>query len=65
LEFIQWLKRYFDLNCGERGNNYLADERRGNVVPDFSFADKNVVPKTYNGGGIVLPTSNKEPLKKK
>jgi hypothetical protein len=35
------------------------------VVPDFSFADKNVVPKTYNGTGIVLPPNNKEPPKKK
>lgn len=25
LEFAQWLKRYFDLNCGERGNNYMPD----------------------------------------
>lgn len=24
LEFIQWMKRYYDLNCGERGNNYDA-----------------------------------------
>ena len=59
LEFIQWLKRYFDLNCGERGNNYLADERRGSVQVDFSFADKNVVPKSYNGSGQVIPKSDK------
>ena len=38
LEFIQWLKRYYDVNCGERGNNYMADERRGNVAIDFGFA---------------------------
>lgn len=25
LEFAQWLKRYYDLNCGDRGNNYLAE----------------------------------------
>ena len=22
LEFIQWLKRYYDLNCGDRGKDY-------------------------------------------
>ena len=54
LEFIQWLKRYYDLNCGQRGNNYLADQRRNGAVVDFSFADKNVVPKTYNGSGVVV-----------
>ena len=45
LEFIQWLKRYYDLNCGDRGNNYNAEERRGNIAVDFSFADKIVIPK--------------------
>lgn len=53
LELIQWLKRYYDLNCGERGNNYLPEERRGNVAVDFGFAEKNVVPKTYGGSGVV------------
>jgi len=53
LEFIQWLKRYYDLNCGERGHNYQAEERRGNVVVDLSFADKTVVPKTYNASGAI------------
>ena len=24
LEFIQWLKRYYDLNCGDRGTDYNA-----------------------------------------
>lgn len=24
LEFIQWLKRYYDLNCGDRGKDYNA-----------------------------------------
>jgi len=31
LEFIQWMKRYYDVNCGERGANYQADERRGGI----------------------------------
>lgn len=28
LEFIQWFKRFFDLNCGDRANDYDALERR-------------------------------------
>ncbi len=32
----------------------MADERRGNVKHDFGFAEKNVVPKTYNGTGQIL-----------
>jgi RP/EB family microtubule-associated protein len=42
LEFIQWLKRYYSLNCGERGSDYRdrAEERRGNAAVDFSFAEK-------------------------
>ncbi len=63
LEFAQWLKRYYDLNCGDRGNNYLAEERRGGNNPDFGFADKNVVPKTYNATGQIIP--KKEPSPKK
>jgi hypothetical protein len=55
LEFAQWLKRYYDLNCGDRGNNYLAEERRGGNNPDFGFAEKNVVPKTYNATGQIIP----------
>lgn len=32
----------------------MAEERRGSAPVDFSFADKNVVPKTYNGSGQVV-----------
>jgi hypothetical protein len=64
LEFAQWLKRYYDLNCGDRGNNYLAEERRGGNNPDFGFADKNVVPKTYNGTGQIIPKKEPSPPKK-
>jgi hypothetical protein len=39
------LKRYYDINCGDRGSHYNAVEKRGNAKIDFSFADKNVVPK--------------------
>ena len=46
-----------------RGDGYNADERRGGVQVDFSFADKNVVPKSYNGSGQVIP--NSEPFEKK
>lgn len=63
LEFIQWLKRYFDSNGGTRAEGYNADERRGGVQVDFSFADKNVIPKTYNGSGLVIP--NSEPIERK
>jgi hypothetical protein len=44
------------LNCGERGANYQADERRGGVEPDFSFADKTIVKNVYHGG-VMLPES--------
>lgn len=64
LEFAQWLKRYYDLNCGDRGNNYLAEERRGGANPDFGFAQKNVVPKTFSGAGQIIP-GKKEPSPKK
>ncbi len=59
LEFIQWLKRYYDINCGERGSNYQAEERRGNVPVDMSFAEKTVIPKTYNASGAIKqPTTS-------
>ena len=51
LELIQWFKRYYDVNCGGRGDNYPAEERRGFVEPDFGFSEKVVIPKTYNGNG--------------
>ena len=44
------------MNCGDRGNNYLGEEKRGGVIPDFGFAEKNVVPKTYNAVGQIIPT---------
>lgn len=31
----------------------MPEERRGNAAVDFSFAEKNVVPKTYGGSGVV------------
>ena len=68
LEFIQWLKRYFDLNCGERGNNYGAEERRGNIEVNLDFALKTVVPKTFNGGGQIRKSEageKKKPMPKK
>ena len=33
----------------------MAEEKRGNVVIDFSFCDKSVIPKTYNASGAVKP----------
>jgi hypothetical protein len=45
LELAQWLKRYYALNCGERGAAYRAEERRAFAHVDFSFADKLGSPK--------------------
>lgn len=43
----------------------MADQRRGSVPVDFSFADKNVVPKSYNGSGQIIPkNSQPDPPKK-
>jgi hypothetical protein len=53
------------LNCGDRGNNYLAEERRGGINPEFGFAEKNVVPKTYNGTGQIIPKKEVSPPQKK
>lgn len=58
------MKRYYDINCGERGSTYQAEERRGNVVVDFSFAEKNVTPKTYNASGAVSNAPTKTEPKK-
>lgn len=46
------MKRYYDLNCGERGSNYQAEERRGGIEPDFSFAEKTIVKHVYNAGNV-------------
>ena len=35
----------------------MAQERRGSTVVDFGFAEKNIIPKTYNGSGQVIPKS--------
>ena len=45
------MKRYYDLNCGDRGSSYNPQERRGGVKVDMGFAEKNVVPKVFNSGG--------------
>lgn len=55
---IQWFKKYFDLNCGDRAANYNAQERRANAAVDFSFAEKIVVPKSYNSNGVIISTKN-------
>jgi hypothetical protein len=54
LEFIQWLKRYYSMNCGERGSSYHAEDRRSGITVDFSFAEKVAFSKalnTINGDG--------------
>ena len=53
LEVIQWLKRYFDLNSGQRAASYMPEERRGNAQIDLGFAEKTIIPKTYSAGGVV------------
>lgn len=53
------MKRYYDLNCGERGNNYNAEEKRGTVAIDMTFAEKTVVPKTYSGSGATKNANEK------
>jgi len=40
------MKRFFDCNGGNK--DYDAVAKRKNVEPDFSFADKIVIPKFYN-----------------
>ncbi|EAR97141.2 EB1 protein (macronuclear) [Tetrahymena thermophila SB210] len=45
LEFAQWMKAYFDINCKEKGRGYDALKRRGNVVPYFGFCKGGVLPK--------------------
>ena len=52
------MKRYFDKNCGLSGSGYNAEERRGSAETDFSFAIKNVVPKMYNGSGLMVPNKS-------
>lgn len=39
LEFIQWMKRYYDLFNKNLGSNYDAKAVRKNVHVDFSFVD--------------------------
>ena len=65
LELVQWFKRYYDVNCGGRGENYPAEERRGFVEPDFGFADKTVIPKTYNASGEITYAGTIQPKPKK
>ena len=55
LEFIQWLKRYYDVNINEKQAAYPAQERRGASKVDFGFAEKNIVPKNFNSGGLMVP----------
>ena len=45
----------------------MAEERRGNTVVDLSFAEKTVVPKTYNATGVVRSqaTEKKKVITKK
>jgi hypothetical protein len=66
LEMIQWMKRFYDCNCGDRGNDYDPIARRGGIEPDYSFADKVVIPKVYNNQGGLAPQDfvQKQQIKK-
>lgn len=44
LEFAQWMKRFFDLNCKDKGKGYEAKKRRGFQEPDLSFCVGGVLP---------------------
>lgn len=61
LELIQWFKRYYDINCGGRGDNYPADEKRGFVEPDFSFSEKEAVEHKGNNKSKMVSVSS-QPL---
>ena len=39
LEFIQWLKRYFDIHSKNDPKSYDAPALRKNAAVDFSFVD--------------------------
>jgi RP/EB family microtubule-associated protein len=52
LEFIQWLKRYYCLNCGERGSSYQAEDRRSGNTVDFSFTERATLSKTSSVSNI-------------
>lgn len=49
------MKRYYEVNRGEKCEDYNAEERRGNIKMDFGFAQKIVVPKNFNAGGQIIP----------
>lgn len=40
--------RFFEVNCNKSAEEYDAVSRRKNIEPDYSFADKSVVPKLFN-----------------
>ncbi|EAS05197.1 EB1 protein (macronuclear) [Tetrahymena thermophila SB210] len=44
LEFAQWMKRFFELNCKDKGKGYEAKKRRGFQEPDLSFCGGGVLP---------------------
>lgn len=39
------MKRFFDLNCKEKGKGYDAVKRRNGVEPDLSFCGHGAPPK--------------------
>ena len=54
------MKRFFDLNCKEKGKGYNARKRRNNIEPDFSFCKTGATPKyvlLYKNTGSQLDSS--------
>ena len=45
LEFAQWIKKFFDLNCKEKGEGYDPIARRGGVDLDVGFAKAGTAPR--------------------
>lgn len=53
---IQWVMRFYELNCGRPAGDYDAAARRKGVEPDFSYSDKTVIPKVF----LLAPTKQSE-----
>ncbi|KAL4508447.1 hypothetical protein ABPG72_003751 [Tetrahymena utriculariae] len=63
LEMIQWLMRFYECNCNKPLSEYDAASKRKGVEPDFSFADKIVVPKIFNPSMNKLHDETEKPKK--
>lgn len=39
IEFVQWMKKFYDHNIKKVDADYNPEKRRRNIVPDFSAID--------------------------